>query len=319
MSDTPDTTAPETAADAPRPSPGALLRQARERAGLGPDDLAAQLKLAKGTLEALERDDFAALSEPVYVRGYYRKIAKLLPVSEAELIAAYNARSKPARSAPALQRIPLAGGVAAGTSRQYKGQGIAIAVVVAILIGVLIAIADRQPTPRLAEAPPAPAPATDAPADAFAESVTPPPAAELAVPVPAPVTPPMPEPRASSVRPGAGTIAESAPAAAAPTTAPSVPATTKAVPGPAPAPAAPADALALEFSDASFVRVEDSRGRTLAIGLVKAGEKPVLTGRPPYTVFLGNAQSVRVFYNGQPVNFAAHVNQQNDTARFTVP
>lgn len=69
MSDTPDVpAAAET--DLPRPSPGALLKQARERAGLGPDDLAGQLKLAKGTLEALERDDFAALSEPVYVRGY---------------------------------------------------------------------------------------------------------------------------------------------------------------------------------------------------------------------------------------------------------
>jgi cytoskeleton protein RodZ len=82
---------PPPAADAP-PSPGALLRQARERAGLGAEDLAGQLKLAKGTLEALERDDFAALSEPVYVRGYYRKIAKVLPVAENELINAYNAR-----------------------------------------------------------------------------------------------------------------------------------------------------------------------------------------------------------------------------------
>src|SRR6185503_2912042 len=102
------------------PSPGALLRAARERAGLGADDLAGQLKLAKGTLEALERDDFAALSEPVYIRGYYRKIAKVLPVAETELIEAYNARNKPAKNTPAMQRIPLAGGVAAGTSRQYR-------------------------------------------------------------------------------------------------------------------------------------------------------------------------------------------------------
>lgn len=318
MSDTTDTSAPETP-DLPRPSPGALLKQARERAGLGPDDLAGQLKLAKGTLEALERDDFAALSEPVYVRGYYRKIAKLLPVSEAELIAAYNARSKPARTSPALQRIPLAGGVAAGTSRQYKGQGIAIAVIVAVVVGVLLLIADRQPTPRLAETPAAPVsePVVEGPTPAATPDAPPPVASAPVAPVPAPAS----EPRASSVRPGAGTVSETAPAAA-PATTPVIPATTKAAPGPAPAvtaPAAPADSLALEFGDASFVRVEDSRGRTLAIGLVKAGEKPVLTGRPPYTVFLGNAQSVKVFYNGQPVNFSPHINQQNDTARFTVP
>lgn len=321
MSDTPATTAPETASpEIPRTSPGALLKQARERAGLGPDDLAGQLKLAKGTLEALERDDFAALSEPVYVRGYYRKIAKLLPVSEAELIAAYDARGKPARSTPALQRIPLAGGVAAGTSQKYRGQGVAIAVVIAVVIGVLVLFADRQPTPRLAESEPAPvataaAPVVESPADA---PVEPPVAAAPAI-TPAPVPS---APSVSSVRPGAGTLTPEPAPAPAPSATPPVPAASKPLPGPAPAvgtPAAPADALALEFGDASFVRVEDSRGRTLAIGLVKAGEKPVLAGRPPYTVFLGNAQSVKVFFNGSPVNFTSHINQQNDTARFTVP
>ncbi|HUR41550.1 MAG TPA: helix-turn-helix domain-containing protein, partial [Verrucomicrobiae bacterium] len=111
----PQASAAAPAADAP--SPGRLLSQARARAGLGAEDLAGQLKLAKGTLEALERDDFAALSEPVYVRGYYRKIAKVLNIPEADLIAAYDARSAPTPSTHAMRRIPLAGGVAAGTSR----------------------------------------------------------------------------------------------------------------------------------------------------------------------------------------------------------
>ena len=44
-----------------------------------------------------------------------------------------------------------------------------------------------------------------------------------------------------------------------------------------------------------------------------------LEGEPPYTVFIGNAKNVKVFYGGRPVDFSAHVNGQNDTARFTVP
>ncbi|MGH8482400.1 MAG: DUF4115 domain-containing protein, partial [Nevskiaceae bacterium] len=96
---------------------------------------------------------------------------------------------------------------------------------------------------------------------------------------------------------------------------------------PAPAPAAPVpqapagvpNQLVLEFSEASFVRVEDNQGRTLKIGLVRGGERHALDGAPPYTVFLGNAHNVSVFLGGKPVDFSAHVNAQNDTARFTVP
>lgn len=274
-------------------SPGRLLRQARERAGLGAEDLAGQLKLAKGTLEALERDDFLALSEPVYVRGYYRKIAKVLPVPEADLIAAYDALSKPAATTPAMRRIPLAGGVAAGTSRQHRGQGLWVAAGVLILVGILFALAEREPPQRLVpvEAPvPENAPAVPAPAPESAAPVT------SAAPSVAPDSAP--------------SAAAAAPAATVPTPAPAAT---------APPPAAVPDQIVLEFSESSFVRIEDSRGRTLAIGLVRGGERQALDGQPPYTVFLGNAQNVRVFFNGQPVDFSPHINSQNDTARFTVP
>jgi cytoskeleton protein RodZ len=263
------------------PSPGALLRQARERAGLGAEDLAGQLKLAKGTLEALERDDFAALSEPVYIRGYYRKIAKVLPIAEAELIGAYNARTNTrAPAAMPIRRLPLAGGVAAGTSRHAQGPGVGVIVAIIVGIGVLIAVATRQPVQRLLPLAPAPAPAPAAP-------VAPQPEAAAA----------QPDAAAPQAAPAAGSAAETP--AAAPATAP--------------------NQLVLEFKEASFVRVEDSRAKTLAIGLVRGGERHALDGAPPYTVFLGNAQNVKVFYGGAPVDFAAHVNRQNDTARFTVP
>lgn len=273
---------------APAPSPGRLLREARERAGLGVEDLAGQLKLAKGTLEALERDDFAALSEPVYVRGYYRKIAKVLPVPEAELLAAYDALGKPAAAAPAMRRIPLAGGVAAGTSRQHRGQGLWIAVGVLVALGVLFALTERTPSPRLVPI----------------EGVTPPPIGEV-------TSPPREEPGAETP---ALTPEATTPEAPVPAT---VPATVPVAPEATPA-AAP-NQLVLEFSESSFVRVEDSRGRTLAIGLVRGGERQVLDGQPPYTVFLGNAQNVHASFGGQPVDFSAHINSQNDTARFTVP
>lgn len=259
------------------PSPGALVRQARERAGLAPDELAGQIKLAKSTLDALERDDFAALSEPVYVRGYYRKIAKVLPVSESELLAAYNAcaasaRDGAAKARPAAQRIPLAGGVDVGTMRRPHGQGIGLAVAVVVVAGLLFLLADKN-SPYRATKPPLAAPAA-----------APTPAAETS--------------RAVAEAP----VSAATPSAAA-----------------EPAPGAAANQLVLEFSESSFVRVEDSRNKTLAIGLVRGGERQALDGTPPYSVFLGNAKNVKVFFNGQPMDFSAHINSQNDTARFTVP
>ena len=80
-----------------------------------------------------------------------------------------------------------------------------------------------------------------------------------------------------------------------------------------------ANSIVLEFGGSSIVRVEDGRGETLAIGLMRASEKKVLNGEPPFTVFVGNAKNVKVIYNGEVVDFASHINSQNDTARFTVP
>jgi cytoskeleton protein RodZ len=255
------------------------VRQARERAGLAADELAGQIKLAKSTLDALERDDFAALSEPVYVRGYYRKIAKVLPVSESELLAAYNAcaasgRGVAARARPAAQRIPLAGGVDAGSTRRPHGQGVGLAVAVVVVAGLLFLLADKNSSSR----------ATRSTPSATAPASTSPPAAD-----------------ASGIQP------ESPLSTAMPS------ATSE------PAPAAEPNQLVLEFSESSFVRVEDSRNKTLAIGLVRGGERQALDGAPPYSVFLGNAKNVKVFFNGQPMDFSAHINSQNDTARFTVP
>jgi cytoskeleton protein RodZ len=282
----PEAEAPVVAAPPPEPvpSPGALLRAARERAGLGADDLAGQLKLAKGTLEALERDDFAALSEPVYIRGYYRKIAKVLPVAESDLIGAYNARTnKPQPAAVPLRRLPLAGGVAAGTSRHSRGPGLGLIALGLIGVGVLVAVINREPPQRRVSSPAATASQ------------------------PAPVTAPEPEPTTQL-------------SAAAPEAAPAAPVNDATSEAPAPAtPAAVPNQLVLEFTEASFIRVEDSRSKTLAIGLVRGNERHALDGAPPYTVFLGNARNVKVFYGGTAVDFSAHVNAQNDTARFTVP
>lgn len=271
------------------PSPGAILRHARERAGLGTEDLAGQLKLAKGVVEALERDDFVTLSEPVYVRGYYRKIAKVLPVSESELIGAYNTRVKPSSPTAPLRRLPLARGVAAGTSRHSQGPGIGVALGALVVAGIVFAVMTREPPRRLAEVAPAPV-------------------AQQSTPAPAPTEAAPAEPQGSPA-PVSGqetTLPQSAPAQPAPAASATPP------------PAAVANQLVLDFAEASFVRVEDSRGRVLSVGLIHAGDRRAFDGTPPYTVLLGTAQGVHAYFDGVAVDFSAQISP-NGTARFTVP
>ena len=258
-------------------SPGQTLKRARERAGVTLEDLAAQIKLNKATLEALEADDFETLRESVYVRGYYRKVAKVLPVSDQVLIAAYDARVRPSAPPPP-KRVPLAGGMGTTTtSRTGNPNGLYLAVGAGLFFGLVVWLGSgsepAKPTSTVV-------------------SLTP---ADVE-PAPAPVEPMTADPATND-----------APATTAPVTG--------AVAVPATAPAL--TELVMSFSEASWVRVEDSRNKTLLIGLVRAGERKSLQGETPYTVFIGNAQKVKVEFGGLPFDFSRHM--QNDTARFTVP
>lgn len=329
-----------------RLSPGALIRRARERARMAPEELAAQTKLARSALEALERDDFNTLIEPVYVRGYYRKCAKVLDVSERELLDAYEARVAPRQ--PALpSKLRLASGTELGTGSRLPFPLAAVGAIGAIIICALIWFARGEPnntvppavsakvdamTPETvphvpvgvatadaavpaanAEAlasKPAVAPAA-APAAATAPAQTAVPAATSApVPAPAPVSP-----SPISLLPA---LPNPAPVSKPASTTAAAPAEGAAT-APAPVPAKPlaGSSMSLNFSITSWARVDDASGKTLLNGLMRAGDRQTLSGAAPFTVFLGNAPGVRVDLNGKSVDLTKYT-AANNTARFTL-
>jgi cytoskeleton protein RodZ len=71
---------PEGTADGAGQGVGALLRQARERAGLGLAEVSQRLKMPVHVLEALEGERWERLSAPVFIRGQLRSYARLLKV-----------------------------------------------------------------------------------------------------------------------------------------------------------------------------------------------------------------------------------------------
>ncbi|MCH8502295.1 MAG: DUF4115 domain-containing protein [Aliidiomarina sp.] len=79
----------EEAAEAALPTSGELLRAAREQAGLTVLQVADRLRLRQQLIQDLENDHFDGQAGGTYVRGYLRAYAKLLQISESEIMDAY--------------------------------------------------------------------------------------------------------------------------------------------------------------------------------------------------------------------------------------
>ena len=86
--------------------PGESLRKLRERNETAVATVAAHLHLTTPMLEALERDDYQELPDPVFVRGYIRSYARLFESDADPIVAAYNRATQtepgePRHTAPA--------------------------------------------------------------------------------------------------------------------------------------------------------------------------------------------------------------------------
>lgn len=261
------------------PSPGGIIRRARTRARLSLEDLSSQTKLARNTLDALERDDFDALLEPVYVRGYYRKCAKVLDLPEQELLDAYHARVTP-RAPAAPSKLRLASGTELSSSTRPPWAAAVMLGLAAVILSAVIWLVRGQP--GLVVPPPAETPAATAPDAAAATPEQPATdAASLLLELP-------PQP-----------AVELLPAEPAP-------------------PPVPQGRLTMEFIETSWAEVQDVNGNVLLQGLIEPGRSSVFDAPIPYTVFLGNAPGVRVHYDDQPVSLRSYT-RSDLTARFKLP
>lgn len=290
-------------------SPGMAIRLAREKAGLSLDELATRTRLAKPTLEALENDAYEQLLEPVYVRGYYRKCASALGIDEAPLVAAYRAAYTPKpTTSPA--RLRLASGGDLGSVRQGSKRLMILVPIAVIVIGAVAWVALQDSG----------SPGTNGGTDSVTDSsgLTSAPVSDTMPPLEGPIEGSEPLPADATTEAmaveGLSSVAGSDGAAV-----PVIEGAAAPEAGQASAAAAPVGVqLVLEFSSISWARVEDASGKSLLSGVVGAGESRSVEGRPPYSVFLGNAPGVKVTYGGQPIDLKPLM-QGNSTARFSVP
>lgn len=72
----------------PAQLPGRCLREARERQALTVEDVADRLHLQQAQVEALENDDYARFSAPIFVSGYLRSYSRLLGLDPEPMVRA---------------------------------------------------------------------------------------------------------------------------------------------------------------------------------------------------------------------------------------
>jgi cytoskeleton protein RodZ len=329
---TASTAANDASSDASRQGPGRLIRLARERARLQLSELASLTKLTPSTLEALERDDFNILNEPVYVRGYYRKCAKALAVNEQELIGAYEKLVRP-RAPQAPTKLLIGSGEGKTGLKSSRGSGGGVRwlwiVVIGGLLGLVLWFLHEDPNARhvLSSAPAEVSnltkPSLAAPAAPADSAVVPATSAPTGAAHPLSTNELSTTPAESGQTQAAAEPAQDSaatPAHASPGSGLTMSESVTPAPASAPASSAPAgpESLTLNFKSTSWVRVEDSTGKVLASGVIQSGEQQVVTGKPPYSLFVGNAPGVTVQYQGQDVDLTPYT-KSNATARLSVP
>ena len=283
-------------------SAGALLRQARQSAGMDIAVLASALKVPVNKLQALENDDFAVLPDAVFARALASSVCRTLKVDPAPVLGqlpqgqaprlvgdkdGLNAKFKdPQDKAPTL-RLPAAS----------RGVSLTVLVLLAAAAAVYF-LPSGMLEFDLARAPaPAPAQAVVEASQENGSVSEPVPGAESALSAQSP---------ASDVPAAAPTAA--VPAAAVPMVAASVASA---------AGMAVASAL-LEFraTAESWVQVRDAAGAVVFERTLKAGESAQAPGKPPLSVVVGKVNATEVMVRGAPFDLST-VAREN-VARFEV-
>ena len=283
-------------------SAGALLRKARQSAGMDIAVLASALKVPVNKLQALENDDFAMLPDAVFARALASSVCRTLKVDPAPVLGqlpqgqaprlvgdkdGLNAKFKdPQDKAPTL-RLPAA---SRGVSLTVLVLLAAAAAVYFLPSGMLEFDLARAPAPAPAQA------VVEASQEngSVSEAV---PGAESAVSAQSP---------ASDVPAAAPTAA--VPVAAVPMVAASVASAAGTV---------VASAL-LEFraTAESWVQVRDAAGAVVFERTLKAGESAQAPGKPPLSVVVGKVNATEVMVRGAPFDLST-VAREN-VARFEV-
>ncbi|WP_313952871.1 RodZ domain-containing protein [Accumulibacter sp.] len=304
---------------------GQQLRVAREARNITLAEAAQSLKLGPRQVAALESEDWSSLPGNTMIRGFVRNYARLLGLDADALMRGLD-------SARLQQTLQLE--ASAGTSASLPRGGSPaerrdyLAVIGGLLLLVLALLAyfyfpadfwEKQLAeltgastsspvsvdPSKAAHEPAPAIVASSPAVAV-ESTAGTGTTSPALPAAAgPLSPALPSPAALPEK-LANVASPAVPLAAQPGALPDSPSPAKAAGG----------GLTLRFAQAAWIEVRDGSGEVVTSGVKAANSQQEITGKPPFSLVLGNARYVTAEYQGKKIDLDEHITK--GVARLTV-
>ncbi|MDX5629588.1 MULTISPECIES: cytoskeleton protein RodZ [unclassified Brenneria] len=315
--------------------PGERLRQARERLGMTQQSVAERLCLKLSIVREIEEGNVPANLAPTFLRGYIRSYAKLVHVSEGELLPMLDKHVVPKASNVApMQSFSL------GKSRKKRDGWLMTFtwLVVIIVLGLTgawwwqnhqaqqreinsmvdhatslqassegqeVPLMDNSESPDLSASDSAPSTPLDIPASTENAASAQPQAQAQSQPAPSTAAPVEPAPTASAQPPSTDNASQSAVAPAAGDAASEQP------------PATASQALVMNFSADCWLEVTDASGKKLFSGMQRNGGSLNLSGQAPYSLKIGAPAAVQIQYQGKPVDLSRFV-RSNQVARLTL-
>jgi cytoskeleton protein RodZ len=253
----------------PTKSAGKMLSEARTLQGLSVADVAGRIKFAPRQVEALETDNYEQLPELAFVRGFVRSYARLLHLDEVVILDALPQTTK--QNLP-LKNLAEVAFPTAQSARRINVIWLSAALGLAVLLGIGMLFFHEKPANKKV-------------LDAKAVENTP---AVMQAPVQSAVE------VASSV---VGVAAENNRVEHESEQVTSVKpnlkvAQTESINSP----------IHLVFQTDAWVDIKDKNGNTLFKQVSAAGSEHWAKGLPPFSLVIGNASGVRLYYEGDEID-----------------
>lgn len=323
-------------------NPGRILKAAREEAGLSLVQAAEALHLRGSVVDAIEREDYATFSSPIFLKGYFRSYCRLLKLHEErmlellekQLVSHYGAMDQ-ARSEQ--DRVELV------QARQRMVKKLAllfillVGTVTLMFIGTTFMNRDNQTSEKVSDSP--------VMNEQSSQTVSSEPVEEAAAAIPeqefaytGSVDSPIEqgavssdvladvnaEPRAEGDIADAETLAVTIvppivavpPAVSEPAPVVMPEAAESAVVSPMTSSAGPDGSKSLSFTFASdcWVKLTDGKGKVIVAELKYAGDLFSLSAEAPVKLVLGNARAVTLNVDNQPYDLLQHTTQNGRAA-----
>ncbi len=267
-----------------------ILRTTRKDKKIAVETVAAELNLSSSVIRAIESDNWEALPEATYVRGYVRSYANFLDLDADEVL--INFRYKNTESDLNLDAMPR-GGVSYGSvsSRKVPSFLKKIVVLGALFFGAYYFFGDqiKQYSTTMfdkAETLTNSAVSTTQNAAAVAETAV----ADVS------------EKAVQAVSNAGDAVSEKVDGVDAEK--------------PVVVPTGLKETLSMSFTGISWVDISDKSGRKVIYKSFSPGETVKIKALKPLKIFIGNVEAVKVSYEGQEISLSEH--QEEDHAKFTL-